>query len=94
MNIDKKTVCIVALGSRMGDVWVQESPILYQVTIDPAFVSPSGEYIRMGMNPGDEITGWQLVERLILIEVLAEWEGDQPPVITLGSDGVEMSEAA
>lgn len=51
--------------------------ILYQVTIDPARVSPTGTHIRLGVGndskgQGDEITGWQRVDDLEIVELLAE----------------------
>lgn len=48
----------------------------YQVTLDPAMVSPSGEYIRFGTNQGDEITGWQRIGAMTVCEVLGEYADD------------------
>src|SRR5688572_14980491 len=45
----------------------------YQVTIDPQALSPSKEFIRFGEVPGDEITGWQPVEEIMVEEVLAQY---------------------
>ena len=44
----------------------------FQVTISPSLVSPSGEYIRFGMIPGDEIQGWQRVAAMTVCEILEE----------------------
>lgn len=48
----------------------------YQVTIDPAMVSPGGDYIRMGSHEGDEIHGWQRVDGLTVCEILGEYGVD------------------
>lgn len=48
--------------------------IYYQVTLDPAKVSPSREYIRLGEIAGDEFTGWVKVEDVSIIEVLGEFD--------------------
>lgn len=45
----------------------------YQVVIDPAMVSPSGNYIRFGTGEGDEIFGWQRVDALTVCEVLLKF---------------------
>lgn len=47
----------------------------FQVTIDPAMVSPSGEYIRFG-GDGDEIHGWQRVDAMTICEILGEYAED------------------
>lgn len=91
MKIDTKTVCIVSIGERMGE-FIVPGKVLYQVTVDPALVSPSGGYIRFGHHPGDEIHGWQAVEKIVFVESLAEWQDDQPPEIHTGSDGVDLAE--
>lgn len=51
--------------------------VLYQVTIDPTRISPSKKFMRFGVSgdgkgDGDEITGWQPIEALEIIEILAE----------------------
>jgi len=51
----------------------------YQVTIDPDFMSPGGDFIRFGMTPGDEIVGWQMVSGLTICEVLGYYDGDVYP---------------
>ncbi len=51
----------------------------YQVTLDPELVSPSGQYIRCGSHPGDEVIGWQPIGELVIVEKLAEWVGDNLP---------------
>lgn len=50
----------------------------YQVTLDPANLSPSGRMVRFGLGApgkdggnGDEITGWQPVDALEIIEIIA-----------------------
>ena len=65
----------------------------YQVTIDPLMVSPSGEFIRFGENPGDEIKGWQRISAMTVLESLGEWNDDQPPNMTIGADSVTFRTA-
>lgn len=86
----KKCVAIVKFGPAGFDTDGLRPAEYFQVTIDPAFVSGSGDYIRFGQNPGDEIQGWQRVEAMTVIEVLAEWDGVEPPLITTGHDAVTM----
>lgn len=85
--IEKKTVAIVCFLDQLQHVG-QGSTVYYQVTLDPGMVSPSGEMMRFGHNPGDEIIGWKRIDSIAVAEILAEWEGDEPPAINLRSDGV------
>lgn len=48
----------------------------YQVTIDPAMVSPGRDYIRFGAHEADEIHGWQRIDGLTVCEVLGEYAED------------------
>lgn len=88
-TFNKKTVAIVMFGPATPTRGLKPAEY-YQVTIDPAMVSPSGDYIRFGSHQGDEILGWQRVEGITVIETLAEWDGDSPPEMTIGADGVTM----
>lgn len=56
----------------------------YQVTLDPAMVSPGGEYIRFGANEGDEIQGWERIDAMTVCEVLGEYaeDGTYPASLT------------
>lgn len=65
----------------------------YQVTIDPLMVSPNGEFIRFGQNPGDEITGWQRISCMTVLEKLGEWNDDEPPDMKIGADSVTFRTA-
>jgi hypothetical protein len=87
-EVSEKIVAIVKFGpagyptdgTRAGDY--------YQVTIDPANISPSGEFIRFGMNDGDEIVGWQRAEALTIVEVLGSWGKDgEKPLLQFGTSG-------
>lgn len=92
-DFDKKVVAIVKFGPAGFETDGIRPAEYFQVTIDPAYVSPSGDYIRFGQNQGDEIMGWQRIAALTVIEVLAEW-GDNcdgtgsPPKIIVGHDSV------
>lgn len=46
--------------------------LLYQVTLDPSRISPSGEHICLGNTTGDQITGWQPLADLEVVEVLCQ----------------------
>jgi len=88
--IEKKSVCIVKLGPQSSTDGLRMAEF-YQVTVDPSKVSPSGEYIRFGLNQGDEIQGWQKTEAITILEILAEWDGEEPPKeIVIGHDGITM----
>lgn len=85
----EKTVAIVMFGPATSTRGTRPAEY-YQVTIDPKMVSPSGDYIRFGNNPGDELLGWQRVQGMTVVEVLAEWDGDTPPDMTIGRAVVTM----
>lgn len=89
-QITNKCVAIVKFGPAGLETDGFRPAEYYQVTIDPSYVSNSGEYIRFGHNPGDEIQGWQRVAALTVIEILADWDGDESPNIVVGHDSVEM----
>ena len=91
-TLDLKDVCekIVAIvkfgpagfasdGTKAGDY--------FQVTIDPAHVSPSGDYIRFGLYDGDEIIGWQRAAALTICEVLGTYNGNDTPLLRWGNQG-------
>lgn len=88
-QINKKSVAIVKFGPATPTSGMRPAEY-FQVTIDPAMVSPSGEYIRFGENQGDEIMGWQRVEALTVLEILGEWDGDKPPEMTIGHSGLTI----
>lgn len=55
--------------------------ISYQVTLDPARLSPAGDFVRFGQwsdggGAGDEITGWIHLDDLTVEEILATWDGE------------------
>jgi hypothetical protein len=63
----------------------------YQVTIDPANLSPTKEFIRFGKVHGDEIMGWRPVEDVVVEEVMGEYEdGCAPPLISPPQAGNEI----
>lgn len=88
MNLTQKIVAIVVFKQQREEVErfqaLKDSGamvpmprlVFYQVTLDPGQISPSGDFIRLGDNQGDEIMGWQPVESLEIIETLARYEGD------------------
>jgi len=85
----KKVVAIVAFLQDMENAKILQSldhpsprVVQYQVTIDPDRVSPSGDFVRFGQwndqkGQGDEITGWVKHDDLVLLEVIAEWDGEK-----------------
>lgn len=89
LKIDKKCVAIVKFGPAMPTSGMRPAEY-FQCTIDPAMASPSGEYIRFGQNPGDEIMGWQRVEAITIVELLGDWNGDESPTMHIGVNNVTM----
>jgi hypothetical protein len=89
MTLTKKTVVIIRFGPETAVSGMTPAQY-YQVTVDPEMTSPSGDYIRFGEHQGDEIRGWQKTSAMHIIEVLGEWEGDQPPKMTIGNSSVTM----
>jgi len=51
-------------------VATQPPHVYHAVTLDPAKISPSQQMIRLGDFPGDEYTGWQLIDNIRIIEIL------------------------
>lgn len=90
INFKEKKVCIVKFGPPSASSGMRPAEY-YQVTIDPAYVSNSGEFIKFGVHSGDEIQGWQRIEALTVVEVLdAEWDEDGNAKITVGHDSVQF----
>lgn len=91
--ITKKSVVIVRFGPGGFATDGFKPAEYYQVTIDPKHVSKSGDFIRLGQTPGDEIVGWQRVMALTVVEVLAEFEDPDSvlPTIVTGHDSVTMN---
>lgn len=88
-EVKNKCVAIVRFGPPGGAGEGFRTGEFYQVTIDPQKVSPTGEYIRFGTSPGDEIIGWQKASALTVMEILGDWDGGESPVLQYGS-GVSM----
>jgi hypothetical protein len=86
--ITKKQVAIVSFdqdlkNAKMLNALGHPAPrvITYQVTLDPARLSPEGQFVRFGqwsdgLGAGDEITGWILLDDLTVEEILAEHDGE------------------
>lgn len=90
-TIDLQTICdrlvaIVQFGPAGFTTDGMKAGEYYQVTIDPRKISPSGNFIRFGDSPGDEIVGWQRCEAITIVEVLGDWPMDQkdPPQLQYG----------
>lgn len=88
-DIKIKSVAIVRLGPPTLTSGFTPGQY-YQVTIDPDYVSPSGDYIRFGDNQGDELSGWQRVSAITVCEVLGQWDGRNPPDMVIGKDKVTL----
>jgi hypothetical protein len=88
-DVTKKCVAIVRFGPSGYQTDGFRPGEYYQVTIDPARVSPTGEFIRFGIHgdgngASDELCGWQRCDALSVVEILGEWNGDEPPVMQYG----------
>lgn len=87
-SIKEKIVAIVRFGPFIEDSDGMKSGEYFQVTIDPKKISPSGEFIRFGNEPGDEITGWQRCASMCIVEILGAWQEDGlPPLLQYGNQG-------
>lgn len=83
----KKTVVVLKFGPATSMDGMRTAEY-YQVTIDPDMASPSGDFIRFGKHPGDEILGWQRIAALTVVEILGEWDGDLPAIMQIGKESV------
>jgi hypothetical protein len=83
-DIKTKQVCIVKFGPLSNTDGLRPAEY-YQVTIDPGKLSANGKFIRFGTNNGDEIVGWQKCSAITIVDVLGEWDGDEPPVMLYGT---------
>lgn len=90
-DIEKKAIAIVKFGPAGFPTDGIRPAEYFQVTIDPKWVSKSGDYIRFGQSPGDEIMGWQRVKALTVVEILVEYEGEEPPPVITGHTSVTMT---
>lgn len=80
-DFDKPTLAIVCFGPATPSTGLRPADY-YQVTIDPNCCSPSGKYIRFGLYRGDEITGWQRVEAMTVVEILGDSDKTLPDDLT------------
>lgn len=87
-EITKKCVAIVKFGPAGSPTDGFRAAEYFQVTIDPETISPSGEFIRFGQAPGDEIMGWQRAAAITVVEILGYWhESGLPPELVYGTAG-------
>ena len=84
--IKKPSVCIVQLGPAVENDFRAKH---FQVTIDPAAVSPSKRHIRLGQHNGDELVGWFEIDVLTICEVLGELK-DGKLEIPMGEKSVSI----
>lgn len=88
-----KTVVVLKFGPATSTDGMRTAEY-YQVTIDPDMASPSGEFIRFGKHPGDEILGWQRIAALTVVEILGEWKDEIPPTMKIGKESVTFRSVA
>lgn len=88
-EITKKCVAIVMFGPATQTSGTRPAEY-YQVTLDPKFVSPNGEFIRLGRNPGDEIIGWQRIAALTVCEIIADYPEDGEVEIPMTGGAFKM----
>ncbi len=85
----EKTVVILKFGPATDMDGLRPAEF-FQVTVDPAMASPSGEFIRFGSHPGDEIMGWQKASALTIVEELGPWNGEDKPAMKIGVANVTI----
>lgn len=101
VEIAKLTVPIVAIVNFVSErerlaLAPGQRLVHYQVTLDASRLSPSGEFIRLGNTTGDEITGWQPVADIEVIEILCEVKteggeaGQLPALVCLRNRTLKM----
>ncbi len=89
--VEKKCVAIVKFGPAGSVTDGFRAGEYFQVTIDPDRASPSGEFIRFGVEHntargmGDEIQGWQRCKAISVVEILGDWDGEEPPILKYGT---------
>jgi len=88
-EVNKKCLAIVMFGPATPVSGTRPAEY-YQVTIDPALRSKSGEYIRFGLNKSDEIHGWQKVSSMTVCEVLKTFEGEVPETLDKQEGSISM----
>lgn len=75
VEVTEKVVAIVKFGPPTETDGMRPAEY-FSVTLDPSFISPSGEYIRFGHNVGDEIHGWQKASSITIVEILGPYPED------------------
>ena len=76
-TIAKKTVALVAFQPELDRPMMHT--VLYQVTLDPEKLSPSGKYMRFDYDNREgeaisEIHGWKAIDEIVIFEILEEAE--------------------
>lgn len=66
-EIDKPVSAVI----RLHDA-TQNPAVMFQVVLDPAKLSPSGNLIRFNSNEQSEIHGWKEISALEIVEILEE----------------------
>ena len=62
---------IVAIVHFQSEENIPRRQIYYQITIDPEAFTEGG-FVRFGQHDGDEITGWQPANDIVIDEILHE----------------------
>lgn len=75
MDMDKSVVAIVQFGPPTVDSGMRVGTY-FQVTIDVNRFSKSREFIRFGTHKGDEINGWQRADSIAVVDILADFTGE------------------
>lgn len=81
-EIDKPIIALVHFKNEEVVIQAGGRQIYYQVTLYPSMeemtqLSPKCDYIRFGDVRGDEITGWQPCDNIMIDEVLFEYDSMQ-----------------
>jgi hypothetical protein len=96
-EVERQVIAIVHFKNEEMVVNAGGRLIHYQVTIDPENdqqLSPTGEFIRFGDVSGDEITGWQPCNNIVIDEILYEYAEDDIIPYNANRVTIEKQEAA
>ena len=73
-ELERPVLVICHFDDLLGPV-PQNPAVHFQVTLNPAAVSPGGEFIAFDAAAGDQVHGWMRMDRILVDEVLRVGQG-------------------